>query len=242
MKLNIFPSHQDQSTFVAEQIINAVREKPTAVFCLASGETPRLTYSIVVSLAKKQHVDFSHVRFVGLDEWVGISPTNSGSCYCFLNETIFKPLGINENQIHFFDGLSQELSHECKKMNEIIAESGGIDLMLVGIGLNGHIGFNEPGVPSNLYAHVIELDSITQQVGQKYFTTATPLTKGITLGLSHFLEAKLAIVMANGNKKASIIKSSLELEVSNQIPASLIRNHKNGMVALDEEAASQLAR
>ena len=240
MKLHIFPTHQEQSTFAAEQIINTVKEKPTAVLCLASGETPRLTYSTVVSLAKKQQVDFSHVHFVGLDEWVGIPSTNAGSCYYFLNDTIFHSLEVDKNRIHIFDGLADDLSFECKKMNEIITVLGGIDLILVGVGLNGHVGFNEPGVASNLYAHVADLDPITTQVGQKYFTAATNLTKGITLGLSHFMEARVAIIVANGNKKAAIVKNALELEVSTQIPASIIRNHKNGMIVLDSEAGSQL--
>ncbi len=114
--------------------------------------------------------------------------------------------------------------------------------MIVGVGMNGHIGFNEPGVSFDNYSHVINLDETTQSVGQKYFDRPVALKQGITLGLKHLLESKKALMIANGSKKAGIIKKALEEEISNSVPASIIRKHSNGVVMIDEEAASLLKK
>jgi 6-phosphogluconolactonase/glucosamine-6-phosphate isomerase/deaminase len=125
-------------------------------------------------------------------------------------------------------------------MDQFIRDNGGIDIMVVGIGRNGHIGFNEPGIPFENYSHVVQLDEVTTTVGQKYFTEATTLNQGITLGLQHLLDAKEAILIANGEKKAEVIKKSLEGRISVEMPGSVIRKHNNAAVIIDEEAASLL--
>lgn len=234
MLLKIYRDYNELSANAAAQIIELVKRKPNAVLCLAAGDTPRLTYEMVA----KEKVDFSNVTFIGLDEWVGIPPENEGSCHYFLYNNLFKPLQIAEKQIHVFDALTDDLAGECKKMDKVIMEAGGIDLILVGIGMNGHIGFNEPGVSFDLYSHVIDLDENTQKVGQKYFREAMTLKNGITLGLKHFLEADTAILLANGTKKAGVIQKAVNGALTNELPASIIQKHKNGWVMLDEEAAS----
>jgi 6-phosphogluconolactonase/glucosamine-6-phosphate isomerase/deaminase len=114
--------------------------------------------------------------------------------------------------------------------------------MLVGVGINGHIGFNEPGVPVNNYSHVVDLDDVTQSVGQKYFKQPVTLKKGITLGLKHLLLAKKAIMIANGIKKAEVIRKAVEEEINTNVPASIIRSHPHGIVMIDNEAASLLQK
>lgn len=240
MKLNIYKDYNTLSSQAANEIIALVKNKPDAVLCLASGDTPRLTYAMMASKASDEKVDFSRCTFIGLDEWVGIPPENEGSCYFFLQNQIFKPLNISASKIHLFDALSENMEAECIKMDEIILEKGGIDLMLVGVGMNGHIGFNEPGVPFGLYSHVIALDATTQSVGQKYFKQSTILKHGITLGLKHLLESRKAIVMANGKKKSEVIRKALEGAVTTDMPASIIRKNSQGLVMLDQEAASLL--
>ncbi len=240
MKIETFSSYDELSRHASKIILDAVNAKPNSVLCLATGDSPLLTYQYLVKGAKARHMDFSKVQFVGLDEWVGISPTNPGSCKHYLNKNLFEPLQIPADHIHLFDGMSNALDAECAKMDKAVKNIGGIDLMIVGVGLNGHIGFNEPGVNTSLYAHVIELEEITRTVGQKYFGEATRLTKGITLGLQHFMEARTAIVVANGEKKAAIIKKAIESPVSSSIPVTIVRKHSNGFVFIDKEAASQL--
>jgi glucosamine-6-phosphate isomerase len=240
MSIEIFQDYTTLSMQVANVIAAQVMQKPDSVLCLAAGDTPRDAYAQFVREVAKQSLDVSRCTFIGLDEWVGIPPANKGSCHYFLNANLFQPLGISPTQIHLFNSLAEDLQGECRKMNTTVQQSGGIDLMLVGVGMNGHIGFNEPGVPTHLYAHVVELDETTQSVGQKYFSQATKLQKGITLGLQHLLDSRRVVVMASGRKKAEIMRKALEGPVDPEVPASIIRKHSNGITMLDSEAASLL--
>jgi glucosamine-6-phosphate isomerase len=238
MKLNIYKDHPELSYHAARLLFQTVQEKPRALVCLATGETPSLTYAFFTAMILDQKIDVSQCSFIGLDEWVGIQPSNPGSCHHFLFQHIFAPLRLQSSQLHLFNALSTNLKEECNKMDDFIRSRGGIDVIVVGIGMNGHIGFNEPGVSPNLYAHVISLDEKTKTVGQKYFAEETSLSQGITLGLRHFLDARQAILLANGMKKAEIIRETLSSEISSLLPSTFIRKHTNGVMMLDEAAAS----
>ena len=240
MYLTIYKNYESLSQQAASEILACVKQKPNAVLCLAAGDTPNLAYSTLTKIAERDGIDFSHCTFIGLDEWIGIPPGNEGSCHYFLRRHLFEPLRISNDKIHLFDALSADPQEECKKMDRIIIEKGGIDLMLVGIGMNGHIGFNEPGAATNGFSHVVALDDATKSVGQKYFRERTLLSSGITLGLGHMLAALKVILIANGIKKAEIIKRTLEGAVTPSVPASVIRNHENAHVMLDEEAGALL--
>lgn len=239
MEVHVYPDYETLSRHAADEIIRQVKQKPDAVLCLAAGDTPRIAYDTLTARAIQAGIDFSHCTFVGLDEWVGVPPDNKGSCAWFLNKHLFTPLSISKSQIHLFDALSPDLEAECRKMNETILAKGGIDLMLVGLGMNGHIGFNEPGTPADTYAHVVDLDSTTRTVGQKYFTQNTSLSRGITLGLKHLLDARRVILIASGERKADIIKRALEGPVTPDVPATIIRHHHNSIVMLDEAASRE---
>jgi galactosamine-6-phosphate isomerase len=240
MTTSVFSDYEALSNHVAEQILSAVEQNPDAVLCLAAGDTPTRAYALLVEKAKTLRVDFSRCSFIGLDEWVGIPPTNEGSCHYYLQKNLFLPLNISPAQIHLFDALAGDLQAECDKMNRTIGDAGGIDLMLVGVGMNGHIGFNEPGAPLDKYAHVVDLDTTTQSVGQKYFRQSTKLLQGITLGLKHFLESRRGILMASGIRKAKVISRALKGPVTAHMPASAIQKHPNGVAMLDAEAAGML--
>ncbi len=242
MQQKIYKDYHTLSQHSADEIIDLVTKKPEAVVCLASGDTPRLMCKLMTERAIKEKVDFSRCTFIGLDEWVGIPPENEGSCHFFFQTQVFKPLQVSSSQIHLFNALSKDPAQECAVMDKIIREKGGIDLMIVGVGMNGHIGFNEPGTSFDHYSHVIDLDSTTTSVGQKYFAQPVALKQGITLGLKHLLESKKVIVLANGIKKAAIIKKVLEDKVSSETPASIIRLHPLGILMIDEEAASLLKK
>ena len=240
MQLKVYKNYQQLSEQTADEIIQLIKHKPDAVVCLASGDTPRLSCQLFAEKAIKGKLDTSKFTFIGLDEWVGIPPTNEGSCHYFFETLLVKPLRLSASQVNLFDALAVNPDEECNKMDRAIADKGGIDLMIVGIGMNGHIGFNEPGVSFGNYAHVINLDETTITVGQKYFKGATELKQGITLGLKHLVNSKKAIVIANGAKKAPVIKQAIEGTVSNLFPATIIQQHPNGFVMVDEEAASLL--
>ena len=240
MALRIYEQYETLSAAAAEEIVKQVKMKPQSVLCLAAGETPRLAYEVLAASARRDNVDFSRCTFVGLDEWLGIPPENEGSCAYFLEHNLFIPLGIEVNQIKLFDGLTDDAQKECERMDTFIKTRGGIDLMLVGVGMNGHIGFNEPGAGEHLHAHVIDLDETTRSVGQKYFKQTTLLHQGITLGLRHLLESRKALMVASGKKKAAIIRRALQEPITTDLPASIIRKHPNGDTMLDQDAASAL--
>ncbi len=240
MKPDIFQNSRSLSEYAARLIAKVVSGKPDAVLCFASGHTPTGTFTCLVEMTKAGQVDFSHCHFIGLDEWVGIPLSAEGSCRYFLDEFFFKKLNIREDQIHFFDGMATNLEAECRKMDDTIARLGGLDLMLVGIGMNGHIALNEPGTPWNFRSHVSDLDEMTVTVGQKYFTEKTQLTKGITLGLQYLREARLPLLMASGKGKAPIVRQALEGEVTEQVPASIFQTLPEAVVLLDADAAGEL--
>jgi glucosamine-6-phosphate isomerase len=242
MFIKVFDDYQTMSQNAGELLIKTIRTKPDAVVCLASGETPVGAYQHFTDYALSHGLDLSGVTFIGLDEWIGIAPDNPGSCRFFLDKWVFLPLGINPDKIHLFDGMTTDEQLECRRMNTRIAREGGIDLMILGIGLNGHIGLNEPGVSHGLYAHVMDLSPTTVRTGQKYFQQSMRLTKGITIGIRHVMESKNVLLIANGQRKAAVIRDCIEGPETNEIPATILRHHANAFAYFDKDAASLLTR
>ena len=240
MKLTIFPTSEFLAEAAADEIVQLLQQKPNAVLCMASGNSPRRCCELFVQKAKALSLDTSQFYFTGLDEWVGLGPDTTGSCHDDFSKRIFDPLTIPSSQYHLFNGLSDDLQQECVTMDAILAAKGGIDLMIVGIGMNGHIGFNEPGSAFNLSSHIAVLDQTTTTVGQKYFNEPVALQKGITLGFAHLLAAKKVLLIASGSSKATVIKRAIEEMPSPSFPATVMQQHPNGYIWVDEEAAASL--
>ncbi|MEP7268817.1 MAG: glucosamine-6-phosphate deaminase [Saprospiraceae bacterium] len=238
MQLQLFDTHLESSNWLADQIVDAIIQKPNLTLCLASGDSPKLTYQIMVQRLIFKEIDYSKFHMLGLDEWVGISPDDTGSCAYFFHKYLIEPLALNKDQFHLFDGLSHDVDLECNKMDAIIKEKG-IDLMVVGIGMNGHIGFNEPGTAFDTFCHIVQLDSITTSVGQKYFESSRILDKGITIGLGNLLDSKKVILIAHGEKKAKIISQTLGNEIGRHLPATIMKQHENACIIIDRLAANK---
>jgi glucosamine-6-phosphate isomerase len=237
MTLNIFSNYETLSEATANVIIDVLTQKPEALICIASGDTP---LGVCKLLAQSDRKLFEKCTFVGLDEWVGMDENDEGSCKYGIYQNVLIPLNIPSERIKYFDAKAEDLASECQKINEFIASRGGLDVMLVGVGMNGHIALNEPNTPFDIYAHVSDLEEITKSVGQKYFTKDTILTQGVTLGLAHLQEAKLPILIANGNRKADVINKALNGEITEQFPASIFQKLEHGLVMLDFEVAEKL--
>lgn len=240
MKVSIYPDYDAMSKAVADLIVEAITRKPAALCCFPSGDSPTGVLRYLVQYAREGKLDCSQVNFVGLDEWVGMDGRSEGSCRYYMDTHLFQPLEIAAEKIHFFNGCASDPDAECKRMDDHIGRLGPIDIMLVGLGLNGHIGLNEPGADPESYAHHMPLDPQTVQVAQKYFSRETPLTEGITLGLRHFREAVMPILIASGGRKAAIIARSLEGTITNEVPATILQTLPTGLVYLDQDAAGQL--
>lgn len=240
MKIKILKDYQALSKATTELIISVIKAKPTALICLASGHTPIGVFQELAKEVKANNLDLSGCTFLSLDEWIGIDPNDSGSCLSMLKKDCFEPLHIQPDKIEFFNVQTHDLQSECERINSLIENNGGLDIMLVGVGTNGHIGMNEPGTSFDSYAHTGPLAEETKTVGQKYFSQPTSLSLGITLGLRHLREARLPIIMASGQKKADIMAKGLNEAPTEEIPVSIAQLIPQGYVMLDEDAAGKL--
>jgi 6-phosphogluconolactonase/glucosamine-6-phosphate isomerase/deaminase len=233
MKVRKFENHEETSLAVAEEIIAVLKAKPNATLVVTSGDTPTRAYELLLEKAPKGL--FESAMLISLDEWVGIARSHVGGCSYMVDNSLFIPLRLSSANYTFFDATALDLIAECQRVDEIIASRGGLDFVLVGLGLNGHIGLNEPGTSFECYCTVTQLDPLTAEVGQKYFKENTILTNGITVGLKHMLEAKKVMIIATGYKKAPIVNKVVKSEPVESLPASFIHLHPNGFIFTDCE-------
>lgn len=240
MKIAIYDTYEAMSEAAADLVARQLAEKPTSVLCFPSGDSPTGMLNYLVQWANNGKIDLSQSHFVALDEWIGMDENDDGSCGYYFKHHFFNKLNKSFKSITKFNAKADNLDAECERINNFISSKGGLDIMMVGIGMNGHLGLNEPGTPVDLYAHHSALDPVTVQVGQKYFNKETVLTGGITLGLKHLAEAGKAVLIASGVKKADIIHESLQGTVTTEVPASILQKLSNAFILLDKDAASEL--
>jgi glucosamine-6-phosphate isomerase len=240
MKIAIYNNYDEMSKAAAELVTQQLAEKPASIVCFPSGDSPTGMLNYIIQWANEGKIDLSQSHFVGLDEWVGMDANDEGSCSNYLKNQFLDKLNNPFKSVTLFNAKADDLDAECERVNNFISSSGGLDIMMVGIGMNGHLGLNEPGTPVDLYAHHSALDPVTVQVGQKYFSTQTVLTEGITLGLKHLAEAGKAVLIASGAKKADIIHESLQRTVTTEVPASILQKLSNAFILLDKDAAAEL--
>ena len=240
MKIIINESYEDMSRAAAKEILQLLQPLSSPLICIASGDTPAGLYREMVDQVNKKRINTSEWNYVGLDEWMGMNGYMEGSCRYYIDQQLFDPLNVPIKRIAFFDGTVSDPGHEFERVERFIQAHKKIDIAILGLGMNGHIGMNEPGTPASLRSHVSKLDPQTQEVGQKYFKSQTPLTKGLTLGLATILEAKDIFLLVSGTKKATIANKMITEEISEQLPCTLLRNHPGLRMYLDKEAAAQL--
>jgi glucosamine-6-phosphate isomerase len=237
VKQIIFDDYQKLSLKTAEMIAGIVQKKLNALLCFPAGETSVGTFKHLVELNRKGEISFKQSKIVGLDEWVNIGGMKSENCFSFLKKHLFDHIDYSEGNLCFFNGESSDLANECNKTDNFIKDNGPIDMILLGAGMNGHLGLNEPGTSFDLYSHVVNLDETTRIVGQKYFSGKVNLTSGITLGLKHIIEAQTVILQISGSRKAEVVRRLIDSEISPAFPASIIKSHNNSFLLLDKEAA-----
>lgn len=218
--------YNDMSRKAANVISAQVILKPMCVLGLATGSTPIGTYNQLVEWYQKGDLDFSRVRTVNLDEYCGLSPDNNQSYRYFMNHYFFSHININILNTHVPNGLSANLEEECNLYDSTIYELGGIDLQLLGIGLNGHIGFNEPDLSFEKTTHIVNLDDTTVNANARFFKTLDEVPKkAITMGIKSIMHAKKVLLIANGPQKEAIIKKALYGPITPDVPASILQLH-----------------
>ncbi|MEO8764484.1 MAG: glucosamine-6-phosphate deaminase [Ginsengibacter sp.] len=240
MKIFVGDSYEAMSRQAMGDTLALTEALKNPVLCTASGDTPAGLYKELASEVHQKKIDISGWYFVGLDEWLGMNGDDEGSCRFHLNNQLFNPLGVASDRISFFDGRAREPGEECENVEAFIREHGGITVAVLGLGMNGHVGMNEPGSSLALRSHVTDLASETKITGQKYFKKEQELSKGITLGLTTIMECDNIFLLVSGQHKAAIVKRVLEGEISEDVPASLLRRHTGLRMFLDKEAAALL--
>jgi len=240
MQVIVCNSYEEVSQQIAADVVECMGSRNHPLLCAASGDSPSGLYRNLVARVERKDLDISGWAFLGLDEWVGLNGGDEGSCRYHLDRELFLPLHIPQEKLFFFDGRKQDLESECRQAESFISRNGGLDATILGLGLNGHVGMNEPGTPVSTRSHVTVLDPITAQTGQKYFKEARSLSEGITLGLGTILDSKNILLLVSGAKKASIVKTVLEGDISEKVPATLLRGHPGLRIYLDTEAAALL--
>ena len=227
----------------AANIISAqVIMKPNCVLGLATGGTPVGTYAQLVEWYNKGDLDFSEVTTVNLDEYRGLPKEHPQSYWYFMNENLFSKVNIDPAKTNLPDGTNLDTAAECARYNGIIHKLGGIDLQLLGLGLNGHIGFNEPGEAFELETHCVDLTQETIEANKRFFDGHEDLVpkQAYTMGIKTIMQARKVLMVVNGTSKAEIVKKAFFGPVTPEVPASILQMHPDFTLVGDEDALSLL--
>jgi glucosamine-6-phosphate deaminase len=227
--------YADMSRKAANIIAAQVILKPDCVLGLATGSSPLGTYAYLADKCKSEGLDFSSVTSVNLDEYVGLDGTNDQSYRYFMNTNLFSKINIDINKTYVPNGCAQDLVSEGLAYDELIASLGGIDLQLLGIGLDGHIGFNEPEEFFTAETHPVSLDESTIEANARFFASKDEVpTKAITMGMKSIMQAKSILLIANGAKKWDILQKALYGKITPFVPASILQLHPDVTVVYSE--------
>ena len=240
MEQIIYNDYSELSITTAHRIGSIILAKPDALLCFPAGDTSIGTFNCLIELNRAGTISFKHCKIVGLDEWTNLGNMKGENCFSFLKKHLFDHIDFCTDNLCFFDGESSDLEMECNKTDAFIRKYGPIDMMLLGVGMNGHLGLNEPGTSFDLYSHLVQLDEVTKNIGKKYFTGEVQLTGGISLGVKHIMEAQMVLLQLNGEKKAGIVKRLIESEISSEFPASVLKSHANSFLLIDKQASKYL--
>ena len=229
----IIDTKENIANMVSDKFINLVKENPNAVLGLATGSTPIDTYKLIIAKAKEGNVSFKNVKTFNLDEYVNY-PFYESSYRFFMDDNLFNHLDVNKDNTHF------PSEDNYQTYDEEIKKAGGVDLQILGIGANGHIGFNEPNTPFDSLTHITKLDSKTIQDNARFFTSIDEVpTSAITMGLTTIMNSKEVVLIALGANKADAIKALVD-NVGPICPASILNGHSNVTIYCDKDAASKI--
>ncbi len=243
MEVIVKETYEEMSRLAAELIADVIRRKPRAVIGLATGSTPLGTYKELIRMHKQDGVDFSRVTTFNLDEYVGLAHDHLQSYHYFMWENLFKHINVNPRNVHIPDGTAKDIPGFCRLYEEQMVKAGGIDVQLLGIGVNGHIAFNEPGSSLGSRTRVKTLDERTRQDNARFFRNMNEVPKyAITIGIGTIMNARQLILLANGAGKADAILRTCEGPITAMVPATIVQLHPKATIIVDKLAASKLTR
>ena len=241
MRIIITKNYDDMSRKAANIISAQMITKPNCVLGLATGSTPLGTYKQLIEWYNKGDLDFSQVSTVNLDEYRGLTHDNDQSYYYFMMNNLFKHVNIDISRTHVPDGTIEDADKACADYEEIVKSYGGVDLQLLGLGHNGHIGFNEPASEFPKATHCVDLQESTIQANARFFEKIEDVpTQAYTMGIGTIMAAKKVLLIASGKDKAEIVKKAFFGPVVPEVPASILQMHQDVTIIIDEDAASLL--
>jgi len=240
VKITVLDGSDEVAVALAERVASTLRAKPDAVLGLASGRTPVDGYAELRRLHSAGSTDWSRASTFNLDEFAGIDSRHPGSFRTFMEHHLFEGVNLRAERIYFLNGIAKDLNAECDRYEAAIASAGGIDLQLLGIGTNGHIGFNEPGDDLPVRTHRVRLMESTRRDNAMLFDNdpSRVPAEALSMGIGTILRARRIILVATGDKKAECIRQATSGRLTTRVPASMLQVHSDVELLLDGEAAS----
>ena len=240
MEIRIFKTAEEIGVEAAKIFTDAVKMNPNAVLGLATGASPIPTYKNIIKTYNEGGISFENVKTYNLDEYCDLPKNDKNSYYTFMHEQLFNSLDIKEENVHFLDGNAEDTEKECARYDAEINNAGGIDVQLLGIGNNAHIGFNEPAENFTVGSFKVKLTDSTIEANKIYFDEGAMPHYALTMGIEQIMRAKKIVLIATGPKKAEAIRNMIKGDVTPQVPASILQKHGDVEIFLDEAAASLL--
>lgn len=238
---SIFQNSQAIAEHLSAQLVRKIRNNPTAILGLATGSTMEPIYARFVQQIHETDLDLSKVKTFNLDEYIGLASEHPQSYYQFMQQHLFHAAGLRPDQVMLPSGICSDIEQECAGYSEKIRAFGGLDVQLLGIGTNGHIGFNEPGTPFDSLTHVVQLSENTRLDNGRFFDNQDEVpTHAITMGIQDIMNAKEVVLVATGSHKAEIMAELYASEIDEQLPASILKQHPHINILIDEAAAALL--
>jgi glucosamine-6-phosphate deaminase len=243
MEIIIQPDSRKASLVAAKITADLVREKPHAVLGFATGQTPLEMYRILVEMRRTEGLDFSQVTGFNLDEYAGLDPSHPGSYHSYMRENLFRHINIRESRVYIPDGLAADVPACCASYEERIHAAGGIDIQILGLGTDGHLGFNEPTSSLASRTRIKTLTEQTRRDNAALFGGVDQVPHHvITMGLGTIMACRTCLLLAFGRKKAEAVAAAVEGPLTAMVPASVLQMHPRAIFILDEEAAGLLKR
>ncbi len=237
MKVIVVEDYAEMSDEAVKIIESQVAKNNNAVLGLATGSTPIGLYKGMIEGHKERGISYQAIQTVNLDEYIGVEQGHAQSYYTFMRENLLGHIDIPAEQAHIPNGQAISLDEECRRYEQLIDKIGPVDLQILGLGENGHIGFNEPGTSSTTTTHIVALDESTRQSNARFFNSIDEVpTKAITMGIQSIMKSKEIILMVSGEKKAEAIKTLMSKTISEQFPASILWKHNHVTLIVDKDA------
>lgn len=241
MRIIIAEDYTDMSEQAARIVAGQIYVKPNSVLGLATGSTPLLMYKELIRAHREDGLDFAEVTTFNLDEYLGLPIENEQSYYYYMYQNFFNHINIKRENIYIPNGMAKDVTLECKRYDQSIEKKGGIDLQVLGIGTNGHIGFNEPDIKFEATTHKVELDEETITSNARFFNNIDDVpTFAISMGIKNIMHAKKIILLASGENKAEAIYRALFEGIMPEVPASILQLHQDVTLITEENAAHLL--